>query len=442
MAWLAKVGGSILLFISTSLGFSGPLPVNSKLPEPAPAAQATVPVQETNAEVQGTTQAQSTTSASSTAPASSAAPPTKPKPVVVSSKGTWSDWRWYPLGTHFGTGEDFYSEYYQSYRDMAGKVYFIPGDALEFTEMKGVDRATFQFAFSENSGVGLNWAKDATRVYWKSSALSGADPATFVPIFDANGSLTFFGKDKNHVYFQDKLILSSDPKTFVVPVSGTGPYNTSLSANDASTQYSDGTKSTSNNFSGSSNSALEQRNMPIQLITAANTYVTSKLGKSYVDTNLIYSVRDSRYFDPSGDYLIAFIDSGIEEQLAPLKEVKYYITVDANGVVDEKGTLQNNKIPDCVSTPALCAYKISQRQAEDIAVAASGLPRSSMLAADITLRAGSVTLSPNTTCNQGKSVTGVDGWFWMIEFTPAKGLKVVEVNAATGAVNVCTNVWS
>lgn len=353
----------------------------------------------------------------------------------------WDDWSWYSLHTVFANQPGIPPNYYQSYRDIAGSVYFITGDGVTEQKIPQADAQGFKIAYSISSGVGLNWAKDASRVYWKYSPLSGADPQTFTPLFDASGALTYFGKDKSHVYYQNLLIAGADVKTFVVPATNSGPYNTSSAGHDAYTDYDFGTQVVSPNPVGSVYDQLDQRSVPVGILDAASSYLIGKLGKAYFEANLILSVRDTELIDTSSQYLVGFVDTKLDESLNPIKPVKYFITVNGDSTVDISGTEANNRIPDCVDIPSLCDVHITQSQAEDIATAASGFSHSSMMAGDIVLRAGSVTLHPNETCNQQKSVSSTDGWFWDIEFPLSRGIETVEVNAATGAVNICADTY-
>lgn len=91
--------------------------------------------------------------------------------------------------------------------------------------LAGADVKTFKHIPS--GGYRLDYASDATSVYWKSFRIEGADPSTFT-VFDGQQPYEGCGvgpysKDAQHVYYKNELIPAADVKTFKIK-EGNGYY--------------------------------------------------------------------------------------------------------------------------------------------------------------------------------------------------------------------------
>lgn len=127
---------------------------------------------------------------------------------------SFSDWKWYPLGTHFNEQDD----YYIPYNNVGGRIYFILEDRTATVVLASANSSSFQFMFSINEGVSLNYGRDASRVYYRFDTVAGADPQTFEPILDSNDARTYFGKDANAVYCGAHKVVGARVDTFAALV--------------------------------------------------------------------------------------------------------------------------------------------------------------------------------------------------------------------------------
>ena len=84
----------------------------------------------------------------------------RPVSTHLAATAGFSDWNWYPLGTHFNPTSD----YYIVYHDVSGTVQYVTGDGVHAAPLPSAATSTFQFAFSKSGGVSLPYGKNSTYV--------------------------------------------------------------------------------------------------------------------------------------------------------------------------------------------------------------------------------------------------------------------------------------
>ena len=131
---------------------------------------------------------------------------------------TFQDWTWYPLNTHFNEQTD----YYITYRNRDGAVYFITPNRAIKGPIDNADPATFEFAFSTNQGISLGYGRDAHHVYIDDVLLPEADPLTFEPLFTPAGNMTRYSKDNTRVFCGTHSVPEAHPATFMALDSASG----------------------------------------------------------------------------------------------------------------------------------------------------------------------------------------------------------------------------
>lgn len=95
---------------------------------------------------------------------------------------------------------------YPSYAKDANQVYF--GGAVDSSPViVGADPMTFAV-------VGNNYSRDERHVFYKLTAISGADPRTIMYLGNADGSE--YARDKSFVYRDGKVIPDANPNTFIL----------------------------------------------------------------------------------------------------------------------------------------------------------------------------------------------------------------------------------
>lgn len=96
------------------------------------------------------------------------------------------------------------------------EIYFVLSTFPTLTEnlLDDAKPGSFQVLCESVSDISA-YAKDADHVYFRGDTLEGADPQTFMPLYNADGSCRdYYAKDSQHVYYA-RDIISNRPASFV-----------------------------------------------------------------------------------------------------------------------------------------------------------------------------------------------------------------------------------